>query len=138
MKFPPFPRLSLLLTIFRIILSALLMAHGISRLEEGSVNDFGGFLNDKGFMIGPAIAWFLTIFEIAGGLVMMTGRWVRWIAAIFIIEIAMGIILVHAANGWFVVGRHTGGVEYSVLLIFSLLLVGAADESEKSEVRSKK
>ena len=77
-------------------------------------------------MIGAAIAWFLTIFEIVGGLIMAAGYFVKWIAAIFMIEIAMGIILVHAKNGWFVVGHQSGGVEYSVLILFSLLVIAAS------------
>jgi putative oxidoreductase len=33
--------------------------------------------------------------------------------------------LVHAKNGWFVVGHQSGGVEYSVLILFSLLTIAA-------------
>ena len=35
-----------------------------------------------------------------------------------------GIVLVHAPAGWFVVGLGRNGMEYSVLLIACLLLVG--------------
>jgi len=45
----------------------LLAAHGAMRLSAGTVGGFGEFLNSKGFSIGPAIAWFLSIFEKAGG-----------------------------------------------------------------------
>lgn len=126
MKSFPFISLSRSLIIFRIVVASLLAAHGVMRLNEGTVNGFGEFLNSKGFMIGPAIAWFLTIFEIVGGLIMAAGYFVKWIAAIFMIEIVMGIILVHAKNGWFVVGHQSGGVEYSVLIIFSLLVIVAS------------
>ncbi len=126
MKNFPFIRLSQMLIVFRIVVALLLVAHGVMRLSAGTVNGFGEFLNSKGFMIGPAIAWFLTSFEIVGGLIMAAGYLVKWIAAIFIIEIAMGIILVHAQNGWFVVGHQSGGAEYSVLLIFSLLVIAAS------------
>jgi len=61
-----------------------------------------------------------------GGLVMAAGYFVKWIADMFMIEITMGIILVHAKKGWFVVGHQSGGVEYSVLTIFSLLVVAAS------------
>jgi len=57
---------------------------------------------------------------------MAAGYFVRWIAAIFIIEHCFGIILVHAFNGWFVVGHQVGGVEYSVLIIFSLLVIAVS------------
>ncbi len=122
----PFITVSQMLIIFRIVVALLLVAHGVMRLSAGTVNGFGEFLNSKGFLIGPAIAWFLTLFEIVGGLILAAGYFVKWIAAVFIIEIAMGIILVHAKNGWFVVGAQLNGVEYSVLLIFSLLLIAAS------------
>jgi putative oxidoreductase len=101
------------------------MAHGIMRLSEGTVNNFGDYLDSQGFMIGHAIAWFLTFFEIIGGLCMALGFWARWIALVFIIEHCFGIILVHSPNGWFVVGHQSGGVEFSVLIIFSLLTIAA-------------
>ncbi len=37
----------------------------------------------------------------------------------------MGIVLVHAPAGWFVVGHGRNGMEYSVLLIAALLCVGS-------------
>lgn len=128
MKKFPFINPSQMLIVFRIVVALLLVAHGIMRLRAGTVNGFGEFLNSKGFVIGPAIAWFLTIFEIAGGLIMAIGYFVKWIAAIFIIELTTGIILVHAQNGWFVVGHQSGGAEYSVLLISSLLLLAASSK----------
>lgn len=59
----PFISLSQSLIVFRIVVALLLAAHGAMRLNEGTVNGFGEFLNSKGFMIGPAIAWFLTILK---------------------------------------------------------------------------
>lgn len=126
MKKFPFIPLPQSLTVLRIAVGLLLAAHGAIRLSAGTVNGFGEFLNAKGFIIGPAIAWFLTIFEMAGGLLMAIGFFVRPIAAVFMIEIIMGVILVHASNGWFVVGHQSGGVEYSVLILFSLLTIAAA------------
>lgn len=124
----PFISLPQSLVVFRIVLSLILAAHGFMRLSAGTVDDFGVFLNSKGFMIGPAIAWFLTLFEMGGGLLMAAGYFVKWIAAVFIIEHCFGIILVHAHNGWFVVGHQSGGAEYSVLIIFSLLMIAASNK----------
>jgi putative oxidoreductase len=124
MRFP-FIKPATAFLIFRAALGLMLAAHGFMRLYVNSVGGFGEFLNSKGFLIGPAIAWFLTIFDLVGGILMATGVFARWIAAIFMIEIGMGIILVHAQNGWFVVGHQSGGVEYSVLIILSLLMVAA-------------
>ena len=109
----------------------MLAAHGIMRWAAGTVDDFGVFLNSKGFMVGTFIAWFLTIGEIVGGLLLSAGWLVKWIALFFLIEIGMGIILVHAKNGWFVVGHQLGGVEYSVLLLFTLLVIAASGNNRR-------
>lgn len=130
----PFLSASQALIIFRIAVAGLLMAHGWIRLLTDNVNGFGVFLDGKGFMIGTAIAWFLTIFEIVGGLLMALGYFTRWVAVIFIIEHCFGIILVHAPNGWYTVGYQQGGVEYSVLIIFSLVLIAAAARSRRLKV----
>ena len=44
----------------------------------------------------------------------------------------MGIIMVHAGNGWFVVGGSTGGKEYSVLLIISFLFLAVTNSGKKN------
>ena len=49
-----------------------------------------------------------------------------------IIELSMGIIMMHAGNGWFVVGGGTGGVEYSVLLIVSFLFLAFTHSGKKN------
>jgi uncharacterized membrane protein YphA (DoxX/SURF4 family) len=60
------------------------------------VADFGGFLESKGFLAGVAIAWILTIVEISSGLALAAGFLVTWLCWWFIIELLMGIILVHS------------------------------------------
>lgn len=47
---------------------------------------------------------------------------------------AMGIALVHAPAGWFVVGLGRNGAEYSVLLIVVLLCVGWQSASQQKPV----
>lgn len=109
---------------FRILLAGLLAAHGWARLLSGGVEPFGVFLSDQGFPLGSAIAWGITIFEIAGTVVADAGRFVPLLSLVFAAIYTVGIILVHMSEGWFVVGLGRNGVEYSVLLIFSLLFVG--------------
>ena len=118
------------LVLLRIGVSVLMMAHGFQRLYYNTVNDFGDFLNAKGFVIGYALAWTITLFELGGGLLLALGKFTRWICLGWMVVIAMGIILVHAQNGWFVVGPSTGGVEYSILLLLALITV-AAQENKK-------
>lgn len=127
MKKFPFVSRDEMLIYLRVAVGFILAAHGIIRVYAGTVDNFGMFLSDAGFPFGGVVAWALSIFEIAGGITLAVGYFKRIICGIFIFELIAGIILVHAKNGWFVVGYTSGGMEYSVLLILCLLLI-AADE----------
>lgn len=109
--------------VVRVTVATLLLIHGLVRPLDGGVNGFGGFLASRGFPFGVALAWSITIFEITGALCLAIGRWVRIVASGHILILLGGIALVHASEGWFVVGRGRNGVEYSVLLIACLVSV---------------
>jgi len=125
MKKFPFLSASQATILLRVAVAILLIIHGISRILHDGVGSFGSFLDAQGFPLGSLIAWSITFFEIIGGLLMALGYYARWIAAVFVLELAMGILLVHAKNGWFVVGGGSNGVEYSVLLITCLMVIAA-------------
>lgn len=90
------------------------------RIRAGTVDGFGEFLGSKSIPLGHLVAWGITLFELIGGLFLILDFRKKWIALVFMVEIATGIVLVHAPQGWFVVGHSTGGVEYSLLLLASL------------------
>lgn len=101
----------------RVAVAAFMLVHGVARISLGIVDDFGGFFDAKGFPLGFYLAWAITIFEIVGGLAMAAGFAVAPIALLFIIQLAVGIAMIHANNGWFVVGAGRNGMEFSALLI---------------------
>lgn len=122
----PFLSTARWLVVLRVMLGLYMAAHGTTRTVVGTVDDFGGFLGSQGLPFGVLVAWGITINEIAGGLTLASGRFVRPIAAVFVFEHLMGIILVHAPRGWFTVGYQQGGAEYSVLLVVCFLLTASA------------
>jgi putative oxidoreductase len=108
--------------ILRCTLAILLGIHGVTRILHGGVHGFGDFLsNDQHIPFGHGLAWAITLFEIIGTLALLIGRWIVPVASLLIIELATGIAMVHFKEGWFVVGGGSNGMEYSVLLIMSLL-----------------
>lgn len=109
------------LALIRCVLAALLFIHGAARLGAGGVAPFGQFLEAQGFPFGTGIAWFITVFELSATLLLAWGRWVTPLALVFGVIYACGIWLVHAREGWFVVGLGRNGMEYSVLLLACLL-----------------
>jgi putative oxidoreductase len=112
----------------RIGISIIMMAHGFQRVYYGTIDDFGNYLNHEGFIVGVPLAWTITLFELIAGATLAAGYFVKWICMAWMIVIIMGIILVHAANGWYVVGPSTGGVEYSFLILLSLLVLASHDK----------
>ncbi len=119
----------------RVVLAILLALHGVARIRNGGVVPFGGFLDSVGFPFGVAIAWGITIFELAGGALLAFGRFVTPISALFALQLATGIVLVHAQHGWFVVGSGANGVEYSVCLTAGFVALILSERARAAALR---
>ena len=105
----------------RLTLAGLVAAHGWARWLAGAVPPFGAFLDAQGLPFGHALAIGVTALEIIGSVLLGAGRFVAPLAVTLAAVYALGIVLVHAKAGWFVVGLGRNGAEYSVLLIVCLL-----------------
>lgn len=125
----PFLSLQQSLLLLRISVAGIFLAHSIVRLLNGTIERFGGYLDNKGFVYGAAWVWGITVYEVAGGLLLLAGYYTRWLCAGFILLLLIGIILIHAQKGWFVGEHGAGGCEYSFMLIVALLVIAAADKS---------
>lgn len=106
---------SFALNLIRFAAAGNFLIHGIYRVSIGGIGPFDGYLSGLGFP--PYSAWLITAFEIIGAIMILVGRWVAPLCIAFIVEIGMGIFLLHRHEGWFVVGGGRNGMEYSVLLI---------------------
>ena len=102
----------------------MIAAHGWARMLADAIMPFGDYLGGQGFPLGHLTAWGITVFEIVGTILIMVGsRYTSYICGVFAAIYGAGIVLVHAPDGWFVVGLGRNGMEYSVLLIASLALI---------------
>lgn len=120
----PASRSALGWTVVRLTVSVLIAAHGWTRFLAGGVAPFGDWLDGLGFPFGLGIAASITAFEIIGTILLALGKFVFPLTLVYAAIYAMGIVLIHASAGWFVVGPGRNGSEYSVLLIICLLCVG--------------
>lgn len=109
--------------LLRLTLALLIAAHGLARWQAAAVRPFGDWLSSQGWPAGLALAWGITLLEILGPALLAAERGTRALCLAFAALYAMGIVLVHAPAGWFVVGLGRNGAEYSVLLIVCLLLL---------------
>jgi putative oxidoreductase len=100
---------------------------------SGGVVPFGNWLSGLGFPLGFAIAAAVTALEILGTPLLLARLLVLPLCLIYSCIYAMGIVLVHAKAGWFVVGLGRNGAEFSVLLIACLLCVGLQHARARSD-----
>ena len=109
--------------ILRIALAAVLLMHSIPSIFTGAVNSFGtGYLNEAGFApIGLPLAWAIKLSHVACAVLLILNRYIRVAAFVTIPILVAGIIMIHAADGWYVVGGGRNGVEFNVLLISALI-----------------
>ena len=115
------------LILIRVVLAAVMFSHGAARISAGTVGGFGEFLSSQGIPLGFYVAWGITLFEIIGSVLLAAGSYAWIIALIFALELTMGIALVHYKEGWFVVGHGRNGMEFSAVLIASLLAIAHAN-----------
>ena len=110
--------------VLRLVLAGLIAAHGYHRLVTGGSFGFGAWLTSQGVPFGTIVAWVVTLSEIAGSALLALSRAVFATTLLLSTIYLVGIVMVHAPSGWFVVGPGRNGAEYSVLLIVALLCVG--------------
>ncbi|HSI87596.1 MAG TPA: DoxX family protein [Pyrinomonadaceae bacterium] len=127
------------LVVIRVLLAAVMFIHGAARISNGTVGGFGEFLTSQGLPVGFYIAWGITLFEIIGGVFLAIGFYTWVVALIFVLQLLVGIYLIHWNEGWFVVGAGRNGMELSVVLIVSLIAVAyAAYKKPERSFRSRR
>ena len=114
------------LDLVRIAVALLILIHGVTRVAIGGVAPFGSWLNAQGFPFGEAQAWAVTGYELVAPLFIIARRFVTVACLGHIFILSVGLVIVHAPFGWFVVGAGRNGVEFSVLLIACLIAVAWA------------
>ncbi|MBS1666320.1 MAG: DoxX family protein [Bacteroidetes bacterium] len=110
--------------------------HGI--FTKNDVNDFGNlFLNKIGFSpFGVFIAWGVVISQIITSLLLIVNKVVKISCIINIVILIFGIVTVHFAEGWYVVGAGRNGMEFSFILIVVLVtLIMSVGRYEKQTIR---
>ncbi|HKK26482.1 MAG TPA: DoxX family protein [Gemmatimonadota bacterium] len=114
------PNPGLGLAILRVVVGVVYITHGIPKLL-GGVPGTAEALGHLGIPLPGLFAWVVTLLETFGGLSLVAGFLVGPVAFLFMIEMIVGILLVHAPNGWYVVGGGSAGAEYNTVLIAALL-----------------
>lgn len=107
----------------RIVLAVVLLTHSIPGIFNNGINDFGNlYLNEKGFApFGLYIAWAIKMSHIVCAILFLISKYIKPAAVVTIFILIAGIVMVHAPDGWYVVGPGRNGAEYNFVLIAILL-----------------
>ena len=119
----------------RMMMGIVFLLHAGVRVYNNTLPGFGDFLHGKGFPFGFYLAWAVTLFELAGGILMFFRFFVKIFCIGEMIILITGIITVHSENGWFVVGRSLNGIEYSIVLITILTAIFIAERKAEEIFR---
>lgn len=123
----PFVSLGTAVRVLRVAVAVFFIAHAAVRVANGSIPQFGAFLGQRGWPQGVLLVWGVTSYELIAGALMALGWRTRWMALGLFVIAALGIVIIHWRLGWFVGEHGTGGMEYSLSLMVSLLVIAAAD-----------
>jgi putative oxidoreductase len=104
-------------TILRVTLGALFIAHAAIKVFVFTVPGFVGFFGSIG--LPPVAAYAVLALEAVGGLALVLGIYVRWFSLLLAIEM-VGVIYTHSANG-FTFTNKGGGWEYPALWLAALV-----------------
>lgn len=109
------------LAILRIVLGVIFVAHGWPKI--GAIEGTALFLGGLGIPAPIVAAWVLAILELGGGLLLLVGFLVTPVALLLTAHMLAGIVLVHAANGFYVLDQGTGGIEFNLLLAAAAMML---------------
>lgn len=121
------------LVLLRFAPAVVFLVHGVGRFGVGpyamSMGQFAGFLGSLGVPAAAAMAWVVTLLEVAGGVALLAGAFTRIAASLLAVDMFVAMVLVHLPNGF---PAGDGGYEFTFVLTFAmaaLALIGAGDYS---------
>ncbi len=111
------------LTILRVVLGVIFIAHGAPAVF-GGMDGTAAFLGSLGIPLPIVAAWAIKLLEFLGGICLIAGLLVTPVTLLLAAQMMAGIVFVHAANGFYVVGPDANsGIEFNLLLIAALLML---------------
>jgi len=111
------------LAILRVVLGVIFIAHAAPSLF-GGIEGTTALMGSIGIPFPETAAWTVSVLGFLGGLSLIAGFLVTPVALLLAAYVMLGIVLVHAARGFYVLGPSaSGGIEYNLLLTASLLML---------------
>ena len=111
------------LAILRVVVGVIFVAHGAPAVF-GSMEGTAAVMDSLGVPLPIVAAWAVKLLEFVGGISLIVGFLVTPVALLLATHMMVGIVLVHAARGFYVVGPDANsGIEFNLLLMAALLML---------------
>ena len=111
------------ITVLRVVVGVVFLAHGWQKLFELGFHGVAGFFGGAGIPLPFVSAVIVTLVEFAGGIALTLGFLTRWAAALNGFDMIVAILVVHLKNGF----MKPGGYEHPLTLLaacVALVMVG--------------
>lgn len=107
------------ITLLRVSLGLLFLAHGLLKVFAFTLPGTARFFQSVG--LPGFMAYVVTPMEIAGGLMLISGLYTRWVALALFPILLVATFKVHGANGWLFTNEG-GGWEFPAFFAIATLV----------------
>jgi putative oxidoreductase len=120
------PAFSAVMLLVRVVAGLMMAYHGLGKFQGGVAN-FAGFIQSLGLPAPTALAWIVSILELAGGLLIAVGLLSRVTASLLALEMLLTgvyVKLIKAGAGIIAPGDQPGvGAEIDFMFLVAFLVV---------------
>jgi len=89
------------IAVLRVAAGIVFLKHGGQKVFGFGLGGVGAAFAQMGFPLPAILGPFVALLEFAGGLALIAGLLTRWVSILFAIEMAVAVLKVHLAAGFF-------------------------------------